>query len=477
MTHKHLSDRAIVILVALAVVAAAATFAQAMFMMPSDAPVDRLIANAEAYIKENPKDASGYYVAGRLHYLAWSQKTGLVPVYGTPAEGEAVKPNVPDDSMIHNSLHRSQQAEAQRRANEEYKIDSVRDLRDRDAKRAYWQRVRAIQQQLQKDGWKPEGLTEAQLDQHAEKAFHRFHQAIQLAPKNGLYHLSYGSLCEQYAARAGERGITTNTVLSKFEQINHDTGADKAMALDQILKDWQQEALTSYAKAFELSHKTDANLRHKPLKGIQSLVSHESATSYKRLVGEVAAEADKERIARMDAHIAQLQALPHGPVTPIVFTLDKHDGLADLLSNETTVTFDLNGTGKPQQWQWVKPNTGILVWDPGDRRQITSGRQLFGSVTWWLMPGDGYRAMDLLDDNRDGGLSGNELRGLAVWFDRNGDGLSGRGEVVPIGELPIAGLAVKAMSRDGRALMHPKGLLMTDGTTRPTYDWVAQPAE
>lgn len=476
MTHKHLSDRMIVILVAVAVVAAAATFAQAMFAMPSEAPVDRLITNAEAYIKENPKDASGYYVAGRVHYLAWSLKTGMVPVYGTPAEGEAVKPNIADESMVHISLHRSRQAEAQRRANEEYKIDSVRDLKDRDKQRAYWQRVREIQQQLQKDGWKPEGLKPEELDQHAEKAFHRFHQAMEMDPKNGLYHLSYASLCEQYAPRAGERHITVNTVLSKFRPNNDDT-QDADMGKHQVMATWKEQALEHYAKAFELSHQQDAGLRHKPLKGIQSLVSYEAVKGYKRLSAEMRKQQDKELIARMDDHIEQLQALPQGPITPIVFSLDEHDGLADLLSSETTVAFDLDGTGRPQQWQWVKPNTGILVWDPNDRRQITSGRQLFGSVTWWLMPGDGYRAMDLLDDNRDGGLSGDELHGLAVWFDRNGDGLSDRGEVVPIGDLPIAGLSVKALSQDGQALMHPKGLLMTDGTTRPTYDWVAHPAE
>ena len=42
---------------ALAVIMAAS--ANAMFMRPSAAPIDRLIANTEAYIKEHPKDASG----------------------------------------------------------------------------------------------------------------------------------------------------------------------------------------------------------------------------------------------------------------------------------------------------------------------------------------------------------------------------------------------------------------------------------
>ena len=44
---------------------------------------------------------------------------------------------------------------------------------------------------------------------------------------------------------------------------------------------------------------------------------------------------------------------------------------------------------------------------------------MFGSVTWWLFFSDGYRALDTLDDNRDGRLTGSELSGIAVWFDRN----------------------------------------------------------
>jgi len=30
--------------------------------------------------------------------------------------------------------------------------------------------------------------------------------------------------------------------------------------------------------------------------------------------------------------------------------------------------------------------------------------------------------MDALDDNHDGWLTGNELHGLALWYDRNGNG-------------------------------------------------------
>ena len=51
------------------------------------------------------------------------------------------------------------------------------------------------------------------------------------------------------------------------------------------------------------------------------------------------------------------------------------------------------------------------------------GLQLFGSVTWWLFWEDGYAPLAALDDNHDGRLEGAELKGIAIWFDRNGNGV------------------------------------------------------
>jgi hypothetical protein len=170
------------------------------------------------------------------------------------------------------------------------------------------------------------------------------------------------------------------------------------------------------------------------------------------------------------------QELPPGPVTPIVFSFREHRRLADLIDTGASVAFDLDGTGRPRNWSWVRPDTALLVWDPSGAGRITSGRQLFGSVTWWLLPGDGYRAMDLLDDDRDGELTGQELRGLAAWFDRNTNGRSEPGEVTPLDKLGVAGLKTTAMSRDGDSPMHRRGLRLSDGRTLPTYDWLARPA-
>jgi len=52
--------------------------ANGMFPMRKYAPVDRLIVNGEAYLRENPNDAHGYHTFGRTHYLAFASKSKSV---------------------------------------------------------------------------------------------------------------------------------------------------------------------------------------------------------------------------------------------------------------------------------------------------------------------------------------------------------------------------------------------------------------
>jgi hypothetical protein len=117
------------------------------------------------------------------------------------------------------------------------------------------------------------------------------------------------------------------------------------------------------------------------------------------------------------------------------------------------------------------------VWDPLRTGRITSGRQLFGNATWWLLFADGYRALDTLDNDRDGYVSGGELTGLALWFDRDTNGVSEPGEVVPIeeaaaGRIRALGTRPDGLERGGPK--HSRGLILNDGTAVPTYDWVAE---
>ena len=79
----------------------------------------------------------------------------------------------------------------------------------------------------------------------------------------------------------------------------------------------------------------------------------------------------------------------------------------------------------------------------------------------------------MLDDNRDGWLQGGELKGVAVWFDRNADGVSDAGEIASLDSLGITAVATRMTGHDGDAPMCTAGLKLQDGRTVPTYDWIA----
>jgi hypothetical protein len=187
---------------------------------------------------------------------------------------------------------------------------------------------------------------------------------------------------------------------------------------------------------------------------------------------------DRDEIATLTERADKLRKLPR-PVTPIAVPL--RDGLAarDIEARAAAVPFDADGTGLPKKWTWVTRDAAWLVHDPKRSGKITSGLQLFGSVTFWMFWQNGYEALAALDDNRDGQLAGRELDGLALWRDANGNGVSETGEVKPLSAYNIAALSCR-FERDTR---HPdriayssRGVTFTDGRTRPTFDLVLHPA-
>jgi hypothetical protein len=102
---------------------------------------------------------------------------------------------------------------------------------------------------------------------------------------------------------------------------------------------------------------------------------------------------------------------------------------------------------------------------------------LFGSVSWWLFFEDGYHALDALDDNRDGVLSGDELSGISVWFDRNSNGRSEPGEVLSAEQLQMVSVATRSWGRDGDCPVNRSGLTLANGRVLATYDWIVSAIE
>ncbi len=181
-------------------------------------------------------------------------------------------------------------------------------------------------------------------------------------------------------------------------------------------------------------------------------------------------ERDAAEIADLRAKQSDIAGRPRA-ITPIAVPLTDDVSASSIVDRLARVRFDADGS-EPREWTWITPEAGWLVFDAEGRGTITSALQWFGNVTFWLFWSNGYEPMRALDDNRDGELAGAELRHLAIWHDRNRDGVSDAGEVRPLAAHGIVALSCNYVGGDGTrfAAVSPRGARLSDGRTRPTYD-------
>lgn len=182
---------------------------------------------------------------------------------------------------------------------------------------------------------------------------------------------------------------------------------------------------------------------------------------------------DAAEIALLKEQRKKFDSFPRAE-TPIIIPLAEHVTLAPLINRDARVRFDLDGTGRQLEWQWITPDAAWLVFDPQHTGKITSAIQMFGNRSFLLFCPDGYQALSLLDDNRDGTLTGNELDGLALWRDANANGISEPGEVRPVTSHDITTLSTRSQQHETGIPYSPDGVTFQDSTTRPTYDIILQ---
>jgi hypothetical protein len=141
------------------------------------------------------------------------------------------------------------------------------------------------------------------------------------------------------------------------------------------------------------------------------------------------------------------------------------------------VAFDADGSGRPKRWTWITSDAAWLVYQQEPASMITSALQLFGNLTFWLFWQNGT-ALHALDEDASGAVDGSELTRLALWHDRNANGLSEAGEVLPLTAFDIVALGYQHESdpqHPDRIAMAPRGVTFRDGTTRATYDLLLHP--
>jgi len=302
-------------------------------------------------------------------------------------------------------------------------------------------------------------VNEQQAIEHAVAAINSFKKAIDLKKDSALYHLGLAGLYEQSAPLAAK--IDPNP---EPEQGANEEAVSES---DRFIR----EALAENHKAYLLGR--DEALKEDSVFLPFYPIAYEAAKAYIKLVTDHNIKYETRLVQQMNADIASIDSKPKA-ITPIVLRIEgkSPSKLDDLIAPSKAVRFDLDADGTAERRPWVNPDTAILVYDPQNTGKITSGQQLFGNMTFFMLFSDGYRALDSLDDNRDGQLAGEELKGLALWHDRNTNGISDSGEVTPIDQTAIQSLATRQTGKYGIHPMNLAGVTLKDGSTRPTWDWV-----
>lgn len=181
---------------------------------------------------------------------------------------------------------------------------------------------------------------------------------------------------------------------------------------------------------------------------------------------------DAKEIAQLQADQKVLRSMGRA-VTPLLVPLRGGVSFEQLIDPSVGVPFDLDGSGHLRRWGWLTTNAAWLVYDRQGKGQITSGLQMFGSVTFWIFWRDGYQALAALDDNDDGQISSAELNGISLWCDSNSNGVSEKGEVRPVSDYAITSISCRGQSHSTGIPFSPQGVTFRDGTFRPTFDWMA----
>jgi Ca2+-binding RTX toxin-like protein len=162
--------------------------------------------------------------------------------------------------------------------------------------------------------------------------------------------------------------------------------------------------------------------------------------------------------------------------SPLILDLDG-DGI------ETTRLlnfFDHDGDGFQEKTGWVGAGDGFLARDLNGDGNINSGLELFGNNTQ-LESGakaeNGFQALDDLDSNEDGVISGEDSAWaeLSVWKDSNGNAAVDDGELLSLDEHGIASINIdytdsSVVDAHGHQHRQSSSMTMTDNTERQVSD-------
>lgn len=480
-------------------------------VLPTSTPLERVLSNLAKQLEAKPDDPKLHYKIGRAHALALEFKMEAVFVFAGGDGG----PNLADRYWTRTMIQ-------WRNSREKLEENSSPAPGEKELRAHLAEAVRHLSRSLELDS------TPAHV--HLALAC-ALEAGLPLAEEAEVYPLCPAPGAEEQlksptsrvrailaelgkdpdAYETAERALKERSLPAKGVQLSPRdlyvtalegllSSADKGVARAArklLVEDWKQTITDEYFRAFHLAFPGDSTALSQPIWGsLESWAAYEAARGYVTAVeARGALDRDPVRLKVARAAVRAFEELPPpDAITPLIFP--GGDGAApggrrgpgsasapggDLslrgcLAPEARVCFDLDGSGRDQEWPWVRPDTGILVWDPEESGHVRSGRQLFGSVTWWLFFSDGYEALRCLDDDGDGQLDPCELHGVGVWFDRNSNGVSDAGEVISAEQYGITRLVARSTEVVEGCPSNRGGLSLRDGRVLPTYDWIVKPS-
>ena len=111
------------------------------------------------------------------------------------------------------------------------------------------------------------------------------------------------------------------------------------------------------------------------------------------------------------------------------------------------VRFDMNGDGVMDRVREWNTKDAQLVYDANGNGKIDNGREIMNEVSVKGKQGkykNGWeKARDIFDKNKDGKISGDELKKARFWTDANGNGKTDKGELKTAAQMNIVGIDTK----------------------------------
>ena len=459
------------LLVSCAIVAALAPAATAMWAdMSEPVPVDRLIANLTKLTEKEPDNAKAHYALGRVRSFAFARDDREMRVAGGPRRppsggGDPAKRGAwtehqapdfgPEEKVC---FERAAKLDDSRVAHFREAVIHHRRAIALDAKDARYHLglawlLDAGSDLAPQEGW-PDGVAvKSDLDEAETEKATRALDRLRLHP-------------EKPDGFDGLRAFGPRALPLLVPGPKGDAPELRSAVAKLRTEAWRDLAFTSYAEAFRISLPRDVKVP-----GLFTTLAEEAGDAILRLApGRRQTEELKKITEEVTKGLAAIKALGRS-ISPVLFPVSGEAPLADLLPDGRTALFDLDGDDVVERWPWPSADAAILVWRPDPAVPVTSGRQLFGSRTWWICWTDGYEPLAALDDDGDGRLAGAELDGICVWRDLDGNAREDAGEVVTAAAFGVASIATRPDAEEDGVPACRAGVALADGSTRPTYDW------